>query len=730
MANIMKSEAFAIARSRAEEMLKKMNVTEKIGQLSQFGTSIYTDKEYLFTEHFKEGKIGAYLTIRGAQKTNAVQKQLVEESRLKIPALFGDDVIHGYRTTFPSPLTQSYSWNPEVVRRGCEVAAKEMYRGGIKWTFSPMVDISRDPRWGRVMEGYGEDTYLCSRMSEAAVRGYQGELDGDKPAKDHVYACLKHFIGYGAAIGGRDYNSIDLSMQTLHDVYLPSFAAGVDAGAATVMTAFEDINGTPATANKYFLTDVLRGELGFNGFVVSDAGAVPELVLHGLAEDYDDASVKAFDAGCDMIMQLMGDYYNKALPKAIDEGKISIEQIDDAVVRILTLKYLCGLMDEPYVDEAGEECFFCDEHLKAAKFAALESAVLLENNGILPLKAANKKIALVGALAGDEGKAHLIGSWQCYADPEKTVTIEAGLRKELGGSADIIYSYGCSIAENGCESDEATIAEAARIASQNDIVICVVGESRDRSGEATSYANIHLPGNQEKLIDELCKTGKPVIVLVVSGRANILSAFNKKVDALMIVGHPGTCAGEAVAELLSGKVSPSGHITLTIPRCEGQIPIYYNHNNTGRPDRPGANRFKVGYLDIPDTPLYCFGYGKSYTKFEYADIKLSSDKMTADGEIEVSLKVKNIGECGGAAVVQMYIRDLIGSRVRPVKELKGFEKIYLEKGEERPVTFKLPATALAFHDFNMKKVVESGKFKLWIAEDSSDNSREFDFEIV
>lgn len=729
MKNILKSDAYAKAKQRAVETLKLMNLTEKIGQLSQFGTSIYTDKENLFTEYYKEGKIGAYLTIKGAKKTNQIQKELIEESPHHIPALFGEDVIHGYRTTMPSPLTQSYSWNPEVVRRGCEVAAKEASSAGIKWVFSPMVDIARDPRWGRVMEGYGEDTYLCSRMSEAAVLGYQGELDGGRLAKDRVYACMKHYIAYGAAIGGRDYNTTDLSMQTLHDVYLPPFAAGVNAGAATVMSAFEDINGTPATANKYFLTDVLKEQLGFNGFVVSDAGAVPELVLHGFAENSNDASVKAFDAGCDMIMQLMGDYYNKALPAAIEEGKISIEQVDEAVTRILTLKYLSGIMDEPFTEESREDCFFCDEHLEVAKYAALESAVLLENNGTLPLKG-QKKIALVGALAGDEGKRHLLGAWSCCADHERTVTIEEGLKRELEGKAEIIYSYGCSVCENGSDEDEERIAEAVEAAAQSDVVICVAGEYASRSGEASSFANIHLPGNQEKLIDALVNTGKPVVVLVVSGRANVLSAFNKKVDALMLLGHPGTCAGYAVAELLTGKATPSGHITLTHPRCEGQIPIYYNCNSTGRPDRPGGGIFKVGYKDLPDTPLYCFGYGLSYTKFDYTDIKLSSDKMGVDGTIEVSLKVRNVGEYNGAAVVQMYIRDLVGSRVRPVKELKGFEKVRLGVGEEKEVKFTLTADSLSFHDANMQRIVEPGKFKLWIAEDSSDKSREFDFEIV
>lgn len=389
-------KGFTEARKKAEEKVKELNLTEKIGQLSQFGTSIYTSEEKYFEDHLAEGKIGAYLTIIGADKTNKVQKDLVDASRLHIPALFGDDVIHGFNTTFPTPLAQSCSWNPEIVRRGCEVAAKEAYRSGIKWTFSPMVDIARDPRWGRVVEGYGEDTYLCSRMSEAAVKGYQGE--GETLEKDHVFACMKHFIGYGAAIGGRDYNSAEISDQHLHDVYLPPFAAGIEAGAATVMTAFEDINGTPATANKYILKDILRDELGFEGMVVSDAGATSELTHHGFAENEDDAAIKAFNAGCDMSMQLMGDYYNHGLPVGIKEGRVSVEDIDESVTRVLTLKYLCGIMDDPYTDESVSNEAFSDEHMKATYDAAIECAVLLENDGALPVKNA-KRIALIGALA-------------------------------------------------------------------------------------------------------------------------------------------------------------------------------------------------------------------------------------------------------------------------------------------------------------------------------------------
>lgn len=727
MKNIMNSEAFDNARRRAEEKVKKLTLKEKIGQLSQFGSSIYSEEELDVEDHFANGTIGAFLTVRGAKHINEIQAKVVDSYKTHIPAIFGEDVIHGYRTTFPIPLAQSCSWNPEVVRRGCEVAAKEAYRDGIRWTFSPMVDIARDPRWGRIAEGYGEDTYLCSQMAQAAVRGYQG--DGEEIGKDHVFACMKHYLAYSGAIGGRDYNSTDVSMQTLYDVYLPPFKAGIDAGAATVMTAFEDINGVPATANKHFLTDVLRGLLGFKGLVVSDAGAVSELTHHGFAENEDEAAVKALKAGCDMSMQLMGDYFNKGLPEGIRSGEISIERVDEAVMRVLTLKYLCGIMDEPYTDESADIEDFSPAHLQAARDAATEVAVLMENDGTLPLRSF-KRIALVGALAGDEGKKQMLGSWNGgESDSTKTVTVERALREALDGKASLTYAYGCSVAEDGDENDENSIAEAVSVAKDSDVIVCVVGEYAGRSGEAASFSNIHLPGNQEKFINALIATGKPIAVLVAAGRPVILTGFNKRVNALLNIWHMGTMTGYAVADLLLGKACPSGHLTVSYPRTEGQIPIYYNHNNTGRPLYK-TDRFKTCYRDLESSPLYPFGYGLSYTRFEYSDIRLSDTVMSKDGEINVSVNVKNVGTYDGAAVVQMYVRDLVGiSCVRPVKELKGFEKVFLRVGEEKTVTMTLPASALAFHNADMELTVEPGKFKLWIAEDSQDNSREFDFEV-
>ncbi len=723
MEHILQSARFADAYAKAETMLAGMTLTEKIGQLSQFGTSIYSDNEDAHEDHFSEGKVGSYLTIKGAERTNGIQRTLLNTTRLPIPALFADDVIHGYRTTFPTPLAQSCSWNPEVARCGNEVAAKEAYRAGIKWTFAPMVDIARDPRWGRIMEGYGEDTYLCSRFAEAAVKGYQGEGD-ECLGKDRVMACMKHFIGYGACIGGRDYNSADMSLQTMHDVYLPSFKAGLDAGACTVMTAFEDINGVPATGSRYLFKDLLRDQLGFKGFVVSDASAVHELVPHGFAEDRKDAALKGFSAGCDMLMH--GDLYNDNLPALLEEGKITMEMIDQSVTTILAMKYLICLMDDPYVDPEDESCFFCEEHMQAAREAGVECPVLLENNGVLPISGNVKKIALVGPLAMDDedAKKDLLGGWACLCDPERTVTISAALQNALGDEIKIANFKGCTI-----EGERLDFDEAVRAATESDLVITVVGETRAWSGEAKSRSNIELPEGQRDLVNALIATGKPVVMLVSSGRPMILTEFKDRVAALMMIWQLGSSAGDAIADLILGKVSPSGHLTTTFPNCMGQIPMYYNYNNTGKP-AIGKWGFESKYMDCPMLPLYPFGYGMSYTTFAYENIALSKTEMSSDGFIDVTMTVKNTGEYDGAAVVQLYVRDLVGCRVRPVKELKGFEKVFLKVGESKDVRFRLYADDLAFHDFAMNRIVEPGKFKLWIAENSADNSREFDFKIV
>ena len=733
MSNLYSTEKYKKSKERAKEMLAQMTLTEKIGQLSQFGTSIYSDNEQTYEDHFAEGKVGAYLTIKGAEKTNRIQKALLKATRLPIPALFGDDVIHGFKTTFPTPLAQSCSWKPETIEKGCAVAAKEAYSAGVKWTFSPMVDIARDPRWGRVAEGYGEDTYLCSKYASAAVKGYQGDGE-DVLGKDHIMACMKHFVAYGACIGGRDYNSADMSLQTLHDVYLPSFKSGIDAGAATVMSAFQDVNGVPASGSRYLLTDVLRDELGFKGYVVSDAGSINELVPHGYAEDPKDAALKGFGAGCDMLMH--GDLFNIYIPKLLDEGKLTIEQVDESVLRILTFKYMSGLMDEPFVDGSGEECFFCDEHLDAALAAARECPVLLENNGILPLTDNIKKLALVGpyALNDDDAKKSLLGCWSCMRDPERTVTVEAGLKKLLGDSVEITTAKGCPVFKELSEianwdDGGAMLNEAIDATKDADVIVAVLGEWTGYSGEASSFSDIRLPAHQRKLLDALIDTGKPVVLLISSGRPLILTEYKDKVAALMMIWQLGTRAGDAVAEMLFGKTNPSGHLSISFPVSVGQIPIYYNYFSTGRPVR-NKWRFEAKYLDIQPEPLYPFGYGRSYTEFAYEDIKLSSDTMKTDGSIDVTLTVKNTGKFDGSAVVQLYVRDLFGCRVRPVKELKGFKKLFLKAGEAEEITLTLNASELAFSNEKCEKIVEPGKFKLWIAEHALDNRYEFDFSVT
>ena len=718
MKNMMYSQAYEAAREKARALLSKMTLTEKIGQLSQFGTSIYSDNEQRFEDHFSEGKVGSYLTIKGAGKTNGIQKDLLKATRTPIPALFADDVIHGYRTTFPTPLAQSCSWDPELTRQCNGIAAKEAYRAGLKWTFAPMVDIARDPRWGRIMEGYGEDTYLCSRFAEAAVRGFQG--DGDRPGKDHIYACMKHYAAYGACVGGRDYNTADMSPQTLHDVYLPPFRAGVEAGAATVMSAFNDVNGVPATANRYLLKDVLREQFGFRGFVVSDAGAIGELIAHGYAEDGGDAAEKAFNAGVDMVMA--GDLYNDTFPALIKEGKIKEEDVDESVFSILTLKYFIGLFDEPYVDPSGEDCFFCPEHRAAARKAGAECAVLLENDGILPLSGV-KSVALAGPLSSEEGKHHLLGGWSCSSDSTYTVSIKDGLTAALPGiRVDVLP---CDRFDGVTEEN---IEKAAQTAKGYDVIVACVGETAFMSGEAASRSELGLPGLQEKLVLALCATGKPVVCLVSSGRPLVLTGIKDKVNALMMIWQPGTEAGNSVADLLTGRVCPSGRLTASFPYRAGQIPVYYNHTSTGRPAL-GNRVFESKYRDCQIEPLYPFGYGGSYTNFEFSDISISSDSMSADGCIDVSLTVRNVGSYAGAGVVQIYVRDLVGSRVRPVKELKAFEKVFLRPGESKRVKIPLPASRLAFTGIDMKQTVEPGKFFLWVSERSEDERYKFEFEV-
>ncbi|MDP4133982.1 MAG: glycoside hydrolase family 3 C-terminal domain-containing protein, partial [Bacillota bacterium] len=521
-----------------------------------------------------------------------------------------------------------------------------------------------------------------------------------------------------ACIGGRDYNSVDMSLQTLHDVYLPSFKAGIDAGAATVMSAFNDVNGVPCTGNKYLLRDVLRDQFGFKGFVVSDAMAISELEAHGYAEDDKDAAYKGFSAGVDMVMA--GDLYNNNLPCLIEEGKITQEMVDESVLNILTIKYMLGLFEEPYVDPDGEKCFFAPEHRQAVKECAENAIVLLENNGVLPLKK-DAKVALIGPVSEDSES--VLGSWSCLYDEKQTVTVAEGLSKLLGDRLKV--SYGCDFEDDSKEGFE----EALKIANESDVIIAAVGETKNMSGEASSRASLELPGVQDELINALFDTGKPVVLLISAGRPLVLTGYKDRASAIVYMWQLGTETGSAVAEVLTGSFNPSGHLTTSFPERLGQIPVYYNHYNTGRPPI-GRNRFEAKYIDAPVECLYPFGYGLSYTSFEYSDALLSQDVMAKDGELTVSVKVKNTGKCGGSDVMQLYVRDLFGSRVRPVKELKGYKKLYLEPHEEKTVTFTLKAKSLAFTREDMVNDAQPGDFKLWIAHDSKDDTIEFDFKVI
>lgn len=708
-------ERMEAATSRAKEIMKQLTLTEKIGQLSQFGTSIYEDKIGYYFDHYAEGKVGSYLSIGGAGVINMLQKECQERFRKPIPLLFGEDVIHGYYTTMPTPLAQSCSWNPEAAKLGAKVAAKEAYTAGVRWTFSPMVDIARDPRWGRIVEGYGEDTYLCSRFSEATVQGYQGEELGEKYS---LLACMKHFVGYGNCVGGRDYNEVEMAPTTLMNVYLPPFQAGIDAGAATVMCGFHSLNGVPCTGSKYLLTDVLRKQCGFEGFVVSDAGSVDQLIPHGFAEDYKDAAYKGFDAGVNMLMA--GDLYNDNLPKFIEEGKITEEDVEAALLPILTYKILLGLFENPYTDEKEEEQYaFCKEHVEVSKEIGKECIVLLENNGILPLDK-EKKVALIGPLADD--KEHVLGTWACKKNPSKTISVLEGLQK---AGVSVTYEKGCNI----LDSSEENIRSAAEIAKESDVAILVLGESFEMSGEAKSRSSLSLPDVQLKLLEKVIETGTPVVLLISAGRPIVVEDFREKVAALSYIWQLGTATGEAVADVLLGLCDVSGRLSVSVPRSVGQVPLYYNRPNTGKPYK-GEVWYEMCYIDESVYPRYPFGYGLSYTQFEFSDLKLSDTAMQADGKITASCKVTNTGTRAGQTVAQLYVRDLVGSCVRPIKELKGFEKISLDAGERREVSFELPATELAFFNETMQKVIEPGNFHLWIGEHSDDERLQAEFAII
>lgn len=704
---------------RIEALLAEMTLEEKLGQLQQLDGHAHGNYRQEHLDLVRRGLVGSFLNVRGARNTNELQRIAVEESRLKIPLLFGFDVIHGYRTIFPIPLGEASSWDPAAAERAAAVAAKEAAAAGLHWTFAPMVDIARDPRWGRIAEGAGEDPYLGAAMARARVLGFQGD---DYSAPDKVIACAKHWVGYGAAEGGRDYNTADMSERTLREIYFPPFKAAVDAGAATIMSAFNDLNGIPASANPFTLSRVLRGEWGFQGFVVSDYEAIRELINHGLAANEADAAQQALGAGVDM--EMVSRLYGKHVPQLIRQGKLSEALVDQAVRRVLRIKFRLGLFDRPYADEARERAVILSpEHLAAAREIAARSMVLLKNEGeLLPLSKQVGSIAVIGPLA-DDRRAPL-GPWSADGRKEDVVTLLAGIKAKVSPATKIFYAKGCEIDGDSTEG----FAEAVRMARQSDVVIVAVGESAEMSGEAASRSSLDLPGRQLDLVKAVHATGRPTVVVLMNGRPLAIGWIAENLPAILETWFAGIQAGNAIADVLFGDVNPGGKLPATFPRTVGQVPIYYNHKNTGRPADPN-NRYTSKYLDAPATPLFPFGFGLSYTRFRLINLELSASTIPPDGRLAVSVEVENIGRRAGDEVVQLYIRDVAASVTRPVRELKGFERIALQPGERRRVRFTLGREQLGFYNREMQFVVEPGEFRVMVGT-SSVEGLEASFRVV
>ncbi len=718
---------------KVDSVLRLMTLEEKIGQMTQFaanwtvtGPSISND----FLPYLEKGLVGSVFNAATVEGIRNMQKIAVEKTRLGIPILFGYDVIHGYETIFPIPLAEACSWDLELMKRSAQIAAEEAASDGQHWTFAPMVDISRDPRWGRVMEGAGEDPYLGSLIAKARVEGFQGGNSWQSLKETNtVLACAKHFAAYGAAESGRDYNTAELSEHTLRNFYLPPYEAAKEAGVATFMASFNEINGIPATASKWLMTDILRKEWDFKGFVVSDYTGINELVFHGIAEDNKLAAELAANAGIDMDMT--GATFINYLTKLVEEGKVSEKTIDNAARRVLEMKFILGLFDDPYryLDEnRAKATLQKPEFMDVARKAASQSVVLLKNNNnILPIKKDTpKKVALIGAMIKDS--INLNGEWQGRGKREQSVSLFKGLQ-EVYKDSNVQFSYaqGTTLTESTPQS----IAQAVATAKNSDVVLVALGEDFNWSGEAACLTDIRLHATQRELLKALKETGKPIALLVFSGRPLDLSWEDANVDAILQVWFPGTQGGRGIADVVAGNYNPSGRLVMSFPRSVGQVPVYYNQKNTGRPvdmNNPQGD-YKSKYEDSPITPLYPFGYGLSYTTFDIKNAKLDKTELSKDGNLTATASVTNTGATDGEIVVQLYVRDLVGSVTRPVKELKGFKKIALKAGETQTVSFDIKANDLAFYGQDMKKIVEAGKYKLWIAQHSSDNSNELSFEI-
>ena len=695
---------------RINSLLARMTLEEKLAQLQMLGGDVAGHANPDIYDQARRGLLGSTLGVRGAHNTNDLQRAAVEGSRLKIPLIFGFDVIHGYRTIFPVPLGEASSWDPSVAERSASIAAKEARAAGVHWTFAPMLDIARDARWGRIVEGAGEDPYLGAAMARARVRGFQGR---DYSATDRVLACAKHWVAYGAAEAGRDYNTTDVPERTLREIYFPPFKAAVDEGVGTFMSAFNDLNGVPASANPFTLTKVLRGEWKFDGFVVTDYTAVQELINHGLAANESEAARLALSAGADM--EMVSRLYNLHGAELLRSGKLSEATIDEAVRRILRIKFRLGLFDHPFVDEARERVVtLTPENRAAARDVAARSFVLLKNEReTLPLSKDVKSIALIGPLADDQ--VDMLGSWNGDGNPADAVTLLAGIKAKVSSSTKINYAKGCDINNDSTEG----IDEAVRAARKSDVVIVAVGESAAMTGEASSRSSLDLPGRQLDLVKALQATGKPTVVVLMNGRPLSINWIAENTPAILETWFAGTEGGNAIADVLFGDVNPGGHLPVTFPRAVGQEPLYYNHMNTGRP--PDANnKYTSKYLDVSWTPLFPFGYGLSYTEFQLSNLQLSEERIRPDGRLTVSFDVTNTGRRAGDEVVQLYIRDVAASVTRPVRELKGFERVTLRPGEKRRVQFTLTPAELGFYNREMRFVVEPGEFKVMVGTSSAD----------
>jgi len=717
-------------------IMKKMTLEEKLGQLNLPASGDITTGQAQssgIAQKIREGKVGGLFNIREVQKIREVQRIAMEESRMKIPLIIGMDVIHGYRTVFPIPLGIAASWDMELIEKSARIAAQEATADGICWTFSPMVDISRDPRWGRFSEGSGEDPFLGSRIAEAMVHGYQGN---DLAANNTMLACVKHFALYGAAEAGRDYNTTDMSRIRMFNEYLPPYQAAINAGAGSVMTSFNEIDGIPATANQWLMTNLLRDQWGFEGMVVTDYTAISEMIDHGMG-DLQQVSALALQAGVDMDMVSEG--FLNTLKQSLDEGRVTLEQIDRACRRILEAKYRLGLFEDPYRycdEERSKTEIFTDDHRQFAREIAAASFVLMKNEGgVLPLKREGT-LALVGPLA--DNTENMPGTWSVAADFSQSTSLRKGLEAAVGSDMKIIYAKGSNVVQDTLLDSRISIfgkptyydkrdpalmiREAVAAAMKADVVVAAVGESAEMSGEASSRSNISLPECQRDLLKALLATGKPVVMVLFTGRPLAIPWEAAHVPAILNVWFPGSEGGHAIADLLFGTVNPSGKLTATWPRNVGQVPLYYNHKNTGRPLASGAwfQKFRSNYLDVPNDPLFPFGYGLSFTTFTYGDLKLSSNLLKDNENLTVSVDLTNAGTTDGAEVVQLYIRDLVGSVTRPVKELKGFQKIFLRAGETRTITFTVTPEELKFYNSELVFDWEPGEFDILVGSNSSE----------